>query len=71
MSVNIFCLIFGVHNGLIFVKPIIPGNSIADGDCDQVLGNALKSKQFKGNEDGGNGTVGNAAEQGCHSGSSA
>ena len=71
MSVNIFCLIFGVYNGLILIKSIITGNSIADGNRDQIIGNTLKSKQLKGNENGGNGAVGNTAEQGGHSGSCA
>ena len=71
MSVNISCLIFGVYNGLILIKSIISGNSIADGNSDQVIGNTLESKQLKGNENRGNGTVGNAAEQGGHSGSGA
>jgi len=47
MSVDVSCLIFGVHNGLILIKTVITGNCVAYGNCDQVKGYALKSKKFK------------------------
>src|SRR5699024_11007163 len=49
------------------VKAVIAGNSVADGDCDQIIGNALETEEFESDQHGSDRTVGDAAEKGRHS----
>ena len=71
MAVDIFRLVFGIYNGLILIKTVISGNSIAYSNRDQIIGNSLKAEKFKGDENRCNRAVGNAAEKSDHSGGSA
>ena len=68
MTVDIFCLIFRIYDRLIFIQSVITGNSIADGNCDQIIGNTTESEEFKCDQDRGDRAVGNTAEKCCHSG---
>ena len=70
MPVHIFCLIFGIHNGLILIKAIISRCCIADRYCDQIEGDSFKSKHFKSDQNRSDRTVGHTAENCCHSTSS-
>lgn len=63
MTVDIFCLIFRIYDRLIFIQSVITGNSIADGNCDQIIGNTTESEEFKCDQDRGDRAVGNTAEK--------
>ena len=68
MTVDVFGLIFRIYDRLIFIQSIITGNGIADGNCDQIIGNTTESEELKCDQDRGDRAVGNATEKGCHSG---
>lgn len=71
MAVDIFRLVFGIYNGLILIKTVISGNSIAYGNGDEIVGHSFKAEKLKRYEDRGNGAVCNSAEESDHSGSRA
>ena len=66
MLVYIFILKFGVNNGLAVIQAVVTGEHIAGSCGDEKIIGIVKAEQFEGNEHGGNGTVGNAAEHGDH-----
>ena len=70
-SVNIFRFIFGIYNFLAVVQSVITGKHVAQSHRKQKIRHSLKAKKLKADEQGSDGTVGNAAEHGPHSRSSA
>ena len=52
MAVDISGFILGIDDRLISVKAVIAGNSVADGDCDQIIGNALETEEFESDQYG-------------------
>ena len=68
MPVHIFRLVLAIDDSLILIKPVIAGYRIADGDSDEIIGDALKSEELQSNQNRSDGAVSDAAEQGGHPG---
>ena len=59
--------VLGIHNGLARVHSEVSGDDIGQGDADQVVGPAPHAEEFETDEEGRDGAVRDAAEEGADS----
>lgn len=59
--------VLGIHNGLARVHSEISGDDIGQGDADEVVGPAVHAEEFEADEEGRDGAVRDAAEEGADS----
>ena len=67
LPINILCPIFGIHNSLAAVKPVITGEHITEGNGKKEIRHTVIAKQFKTDKQRSNRAVSNAAENRSHS----
>ena len=50
LAVNVLRLIFGIHDRLVVIQPVIPGKQIADTDRDHKKRNPMISKELESDQ---------------------
>ena len=65
-SVDEISLVFGIHDLLVVVQAEVAGYHVAEGDGEQEIRHTGVSEQLEADQQGGDGTVGHAAENGGH-----
>ena len=69
MGINVFGSCLGVDNLLAAVEAVVSGEHIADSNGNQIIRHALETKKLKGNQQGCNRAVSDAAENTHHTAS--
>ena len=65
---DIFHMIFALHDHLVLVEAAVSRKEVADGDGQEQVFDPGKTKQLEADEHGGDRTVGHAAEDCYHAG---
>ena len=68
LAVDKFRAEFGIDDFLAVVQSVVARKHVPQGNRQQEIGHASKPKQFKADEQGGNGAVCDAAEYSAHAG---
>ena len=50
LAVNVLRLIFGIHDRLVVIQPVVPGKQIADTDRDHKKRNSMISKELESDQ---------------------